>query len=41
MQRWTRYCHDLYVDLGGRNEIVKELEFISACVHEYAADILY
>ncbi|CAF4738204.1 unnamed protein product, partial [Rotaria sp. Silwood1] len=41
MQRWTQYCQDLYIDRGGGDEVIKELESIIPPIHENAENIQY
>jgi hypothetical protein len=40
-RRWTEYCSSLYKDLGGGDEIVRELEDIAPPEVDEAQDILY
>ena len=41
IQKWIQYCHDLSIDRGCANEVVKALESIIPSVNEDAKDILY
>lgn len=40
-QRWTRYCSSLYKDLGGGDEMVKELDEITPPINKDSQNILY
>ena len=40
-QRWTQYCSNLYMDHGGGDEMVTELEKITPLEGEEPQDILY